>query len=401
MNEDYVFAKRMGRINPSPTIAVSTLAKELKAQGKDVINLGTGEPDFDTPEHIKEAARQAMHAGQTKYTAVPGTLAVREAICRKLARDNGLSYTPEQIVVSCGAKHGIMNLMQCVVDHGDEVIIPAPYWVSYPDMVSFCGGTARILAAPASANYKITPGQLRDAMGPRTKLVMLNSPCNPSGAIYTAAELAKLGEVIESYPNALVCSDEIYEHIVYDAASAPSFLSACPDLADRTILVNGVSKAYSMTGWRIGFTATNTLLAKKMATVQSQTTSSVCSISQAAAAAAFDSDLDCIQPMLEAFSARRSRVVSAYAKIDGLDLPPIDGAFYAFPDAQVAINRLHDDNKIATADCDSLCQLLLKEHDVAAVPGHAFGAPGSFRISFAADDELLDQALKRITTALQ
>lgn len=393
-------SSRLHRIRVSPTIAVSTKAKELAAAGKDVINLGTGEPDFDTPEHIKEAARQAMANGETKYTAVPGTIQLREAVCRKLARDNNLSYRPEQVVVSNGAKHAIMNLLQATIDHGDEVVIVAPCWVSYPDIVSFCGGVPRIVTAPATADYKVTADELRAAMGPKTAMVMLNSPSNPTGAVYTAAELKALGAVIADFPDVLVCSDDIYEHIVYDTPGpATSFATACPDLAERTVVINGVSKGYAMTGWRVGFSASTVELAKAMSKIQSQTSSNVNSIAQAAARAAFDSDLDCIKPMLEAFSARRARVVNAFSAIDGLFLPPIDGAFYAFPQAQQAIDRLHANGKIAQADDNALVEHLLN-NGVAAVPGSAFEAPGAFRISFAAEDGLVDAALERITQAL-
>ncbi len=393
-------AERVNRIRPSPTIAVSTLAKELKAAGKDVINLGTGEPDFDTPEHIKEAARKAIADGQTKYTAVPGTLEIREAICRKLVRDNAMSCDPAQIVVTNGAKQAIMNLLQCVVKHDDEVVIPAPYWVSYPDIAQFCGGKPVFVFAPVESGHKITAEQLDKAMGDNTRVVMLNSPCNPSGCVYTEGELKALGEVIAKYPKALVCSDEIYEHVTYSGKSATSFAAACPDLIDRTVIVNGVAKAYAMTGWRVGFSASSETLAKAMSKVQSQSTSNVCSIAQAAAAVAFDSDLDCIKPMLDAFGARRSRVVSAYEGIEGLTLPPIDGAFYAFGFAQVAINNLHEAGKIESADDEAYCRYLLKDFGVAAVPGTAFGSAGSFRISFAADDEQVDAALERIARSL-
>ena len=401
MGTDSLLSARMGRVRPSPTIAVSTLAKELKASGKDVINLGTGEPDFDTPEHIKEAARRALADGETKYTAVPGTQELREAICRKLVRDNGLSYSPDQIVVTCGAKHALMNLCQAVVDHNDEVVIPAPCWVSYPDITTFCGGKPVIIHAPSEARYKITPDQLEDALDEkRTRLLMLNSPCNPSGAVYSKEEMRMLGEVLERYPNVLICSDEIYEHIVYNSSSACSFGSACPELKDRTIIVNGVSKAYAMTGWRIGFSASPPKIAKAMATIQSQTTSNVCSIAQAAAIAAFDSNLDVLKPMLEAFDARRARVVHALTAIDGIELPSIGGAFYAFPYAQKAIEDLYERNKISAPNDNTFCTWLLDGAGVAAVPGFAFEAAGSFRISFAAEDSLIDKALARIAEAL-
>lgn len=401
MSSDSHLAARMGRVRPSPTIAVSTLAKELKASGKDVINLGTGEPDFDTPEHIKEAATQAMAAGETKYTPVPGTLELREAICRKLVRDNGLSYNADQIVVTCGAKHALMNLCQAVVDHGAEVVIPAPCWVSYPDITTFCGGKPVIVHAPSSNSYKITPEQLDDAIdAKRTRLVMLNSPCNPSGSVYSKDELVAFGEVLARYPDVLICSDEIYEHIVYNSSSACSFGAACPELKERTVIINGVSKAYAMTGWRIGFSASPPKLAKAMATIQSQTTSNVCSIAQAAAIAAFESDLDILKPMLEAFDARRSRVVNALSEIDGVELPAIGGAFYAFPYAQRAIEGLHERGKIGEPTDNAFCTWLLDSAGVAAVPGFAFEAAGSFRISFAAEDSLIDKALARITRAL-
>ena len=393
-------AARIGRIQPSATIAVSTLAAELKAQGKDIINLGSGEPDFDTPQHIKDAAAAAMAAGQTKYTPVPGTVELREAVCRKLSRENGLDFDPAAIVVTTGAKQAIMNLIQCVVDHGDEVVIIAPCWVSYPDMSAFCGGVAVPVTAAASASYRITPEQLDAAMGEKTRLVMLNSPSNPSGAIYSRQQLEALGEVIARYPDATVCSDDIYEHIAYEQDQACTFATANPSLADRTVVINGVSKAFAMTGWRIGYSASTPELARAMSKVQSQTSSNACSIAQAAARAALDGGLECIRPMKKAFAARRQRVKNAFAQIEGLACPPIDGAFYAFPDAAAAIERLHADGRIEEADDKQLCRYLLERAGVAAVPGTPFCCPGAFRISFAAADEMIDAALDRIGSAL-
>ena len=393
-------AARIGRIQPSATIAVSTLAAELKAQGKDIINLGSGEPDFDTPQHIKDAAAAAMAAGQTKYTPVPGTIELREAVCRKLKRENGLDFEPAAIVVSTGAKQAIMNLIQCVVDHGDEVVIIAPCWVSYPDMSAFCGGVAVPVVASAAADYRISPEQLDAALSEKTRLVMLNSPSNPSGAVYSRKQLAALGEVIARYPDATVCSDDIYEHVTYEQDKACTFASANPSLAERTVVINGVSKAFAMTGWRIGYSASTPELAKAMSKVQSQTSSNACSIAQAAAQAALDGGLECLRPMKEAFAARRARVKKAFANIEGLACPPIDGAFYAFPDASAAIKRLHADGRIDAADDKQLCRYLLESAGVAAVPGTPFCSPGAFRISFAAADDMIDSALERIDRAL-
>ena len=393
-------AQRIGRIRASPTIAVSTLAKELKAAGKDVINMGTGEPDFDTPDHIKEAAKKAISEGQTKYTAVPGTIELREAICRKFKRENGLDYQPDQILVSTGAKQAIMNLIQCVIDHDDEAVIIAPCWVSYPDMIAFCGGKPVPVTAASTSGYKVSPEQLAAAITTKTRLIMINSPSNPSGAVYTADELRALGEVVSPHERIVVCSDDIYEHVTYGGESAPSFASVNPQLQDRCAVVNGVSKAFAMTGWRIGYVAAEVALTKAMTKVQSQTTSNACSIAQAAAIAALDGGLDCIKPMLETFISRRDRVVAAFEKIEGLVVPSIDGAFYAFPDAREAIDRLHRNGRLSEATDDALCKMLLEGVGVAAVPGSAFEAPGCFRVSFAAADDMIEAAIERITKAL-
>lgn len=394
------FADRVGRIQGSATIAVSTLAAELKAAGKDVINLGTGEPDFGTPEHIMEAARRAMAEGKTKYTPVPGTAELREAVCRKLSRENGLAYQPDQIVVCTGAKQAIMNLIQCLVDHGDEAVIIAPCWVSYPNMVAYCGGVPVTVTASADKDYKVGPEQLAEAITPKTKLLMINSPSNPAGAVYSEQELAALGEVVAGHERIIVCTDDIYEHVTYSGLSAPSFATANPGLRSRTAVVNGVSKAFAMTGWRIGYVAAERPLARAIAKVQSQSTTSACSIAQAAAAAALEGGLDCLRPMLAAFAARRARVKKALHAISDLKVPPIDGAFYAFPDASAAISRLSASGRLAEPTCTALCKLFLEEAGVAAVPGEAFASPGCFRISFAAADSLVDDALDRITRTL-
>lgn len=394
-----VLSKRVKRVKPSATIAVSTLAAELKAQGKDVINLGSGEPDFGTPQHIKDAAIAAMKDGQTRYTPVPGTLALRDSICAKLKRENELEFDKPQIVVTTGAKQAIMNLMQAVIDHDDEAVIIAPCWVSYPDMIGYCGGKAFPITATAENNYKITAEQLDATMTSKTKLVLLNSPSNPSGATYSRQELTQLGEVLANYPDAIICTDEIYEHIVYEQDMACSFGTANPSLIDRTVIVNGVSKAFAMTGWRIGYSASNLELAKAMSKIQSQTTSNACSIAQAAAVAALDGGLDCLVPMRTAFSKRRQRVMEAYKNIDGLVCPPIEGAFYAFAYVQEAINRLHQDGKLSEATDQAFCKYLLEGFGVAAVPGEPFYGKGSFRISFAAADDIIDDALDRIATA--
>ena len=393
------FSDRVNRIKPSATIAVSTLAGQLRAQGHDIINLGAGEPDFDTPESIKEAAMRALADGHTKYTAVGGIAPLRQAICDKLARENDLHYTPQQVIVCVGAKHAIFNLMLTVIDSGDEALIPAPYWVSYPDMVSFCGGTPVFINATAAAGYKITAQQIAGAITPKTKLLILNSPSNPSGAVYRIEELREWARVLEQHPQVLIVSDDIYEHIRYESdGPLPHILAAAPSLAERTIVINGVSKCYSMTGWRIGYAAGHDDIIGAMSKVQSQGTSNPTSIAQYAALSALESGTDMIKPMLDAFTRRRNLVTERLGAIDGLSCPRIDGAFYAFPDATAAIARIAD--KLPSPDDVGLCEYLLKEAQIAAVPGSAFGCPGAFRISFATSDALLQQAFDRLEAAL-
>ena len=398
MNE--LLAKRVGRIKPSPTIAVSTRAQEMKADGRDVINLGSGEPDFDTPQHIKDAASVAMQNGQTKYTAVGGTAALKKSVCDKLQRENNLDYTPSQIIVSTGAKHSIFNLMLAVLDDGDEVVIPAPYWVSYPDMALLAGGVPVIATASASNHYKITPQQLKDALSPKTKLVMLNSPSNPSGALYSQDELAALAAVLQDYPHVLIATDDIYEHLRYDGRPFATILNACPELGARVIVINGVSKSYAMTGWRIGYAAGDKTIIGAMTKIQSQGTSNPCSIAQAAAVAALDGGIECVAPMLSAFTERRNFVRNGLNDTKGIQCGDIQGAFYAFADASEAITRLHKDGIIDEATDLSFCAYLLEKAEVAAVPGSAFGIDNHFRISFAAADDLLKEAVKRIQNAL-
>ena len=400
MNTLNTLAARVGRIKPSPTIAVSTKAQEMKAAGRDIINLGSGEPDFDTPQHIKDAAIAAIANGQTKYTPVGGTAQIKNAIAHKLAQENNLHYSPEQIIVSTGAKHCIMNLMLAVLDAGDEVIIPAPYWVSYPDMALLADAIPVVITAGSEQNYKITPRQLKTALTDKSKLLILNSPSNPSGALYSKDELAALAEALSQHPRVIIATDDIYEHIRYDGRPFANILNACPSLSERVIVINGVSKAYAMTGWRIGYAAGNANIIKAMTKIQSQGTSNACSIAQAAAAAALEGGTDCIAPMVEAFDRRRKFVQEGLNAARGIHCGDIEGAFYAFADAQNAIANLRESGKIDKADDLSLCAYLLEKAEVAAVPGSAFGAEGCFRISFATSDENLDKAIDRIQKAL-
>lgn len=393
------FAARVGRVKPSPTIAVSDKARELKAGGADIINLGSGEPDFDTPQHIKDAANAAIARGDTKYTAVGGTAALKQAISEKLRRENRLQYAPEQIVVSTGAKQALMNLMLSIIDDGDEVVIIAPYWVSYPDMALLAGGKP-VFVRPKNPRHIASPDELAAALSDKTKMVILNSPSNPSGALYSAAELQSLGDVLEGYDNVVIASDDIYEHIRYDDKPFATIAEVCPQLAARTVIINGVSKAFAMTGWRIGYAAGALPVIKAMTKVQSQSTSNPCSIAQAAALAALEGGTECLVPMLAAFDARRRRVVEGLNAANGISCAPIEGAFYAFADASAAIDKLYQDGKIAAADDIAFCGYLLEAAGVAAVPGSAFGVDGYFRISFAAPDGDVDLALRRIVEAL-
>ena len=386
---------RVNRIKPSPTLAVDARAKELKAQGKDVISLGAGEPDFDTPEHVKEAAIRAIRDGFTKYTAVDGTPGLKQAVIAKFKRDNRLDYTPEEILVSVGGKHSFFNLAQALLDNGDEVIIPAPYWVSYPDMVLLADASPVIISAGIDQAFKIRPEQLDRTITRNTRLLVINSPSNPTGAVYTRAELAALGEVLRKYPNVLIVTDDMYEHILWSDEPFCNILNVCPDLKDRTIVLNGVSKVYAMTGWRIGYAAGPKSLIAAMKKIQSQSTSNPTSIAQVAAEAALNGDQACITPMVRAFKERHDRVVSRLNKIRGVRCLPSQGTFYAFPDFSKAI--------AATAGVGNdveMAEYLLNKGGVALVPGSAFGAEGHLRLSYATSMDALEKALDRIEKLL-
>ncbi|MBP7712171.1 MAG: pyridoxal phosphate-dependent aminotransferase [Gammaproteobacteria bacterium] len=387
-------SQRVRRIKPSPTLAVSARAAALKASGQDIINLGLGEPDFDTPTHIKDAAKQALDRGFTKYTAVDGIPSLKQAVIRKLQRDNGLTYAPEQVVVSVGGKQTFYNLAQALLDAGDEVLIPAPYWVSYPDMVLLADGTPVILEGTSEHGFKLTPEQLERAIGPRTRMLVINSPSNPTGVCYTRAELAALGEVLHRHPDVLVASDDMYEHITWGSEPFANILMARPDLYDRTVVLNGVSKAYSMTGWRIGYAAGPAPLIRAMVKIQSQSTSNPTSIAQVAAEAALDGDQAFIAEMVRAFKTRHDYVLGALNGIRGVRCLPAQGAFYLFPDTRDAMRATGASDDVSFAD------LLLREAGVALVPGSAFGAPGFQRISIATSLANLEKAMERITAFL-
>ena len=387
-------AARVGRIKPSPTLAVTARAAALKAQGKDVIGLGAGEPDFDTPAHIKEAAHRAIKDGFTKYTAVEGTPSLRKTIVAKFERENSLKFTPDQVLVSAGGKHSFYNLAQALLDSGDEVIIPAPYWVSYPDMVVLANATPVIVSAGIEQAFKITPAQLETAITPRTKLVVINSPSNPTGAVYARAELAALGEVLRRHPDIFIATDDMYEHILYTVEPFANIVNACPDLLDRTIVLNGVSKAYAMTGWRIGYCAGPKPIITAMANIQSQSTSNPTSISQVAAEAALSGDQSCIAVMVKAFKERHDFVVDRLNRIRGVRCLPAQGAFYAFPDFRGA-------EALVGAKTDiEMAEYILEKAEVALVPGSPFGAEGFQRLSFATSLKNLDAALNRLEQLL-
>lgn len=388
----------LGRIQPSATLAMSSRVIALKREGIDVIGLSAGEPDFDTPDFVKEAAIAAIRRGDTKYTNVDGTAELKEAIAAKFRRDNGLSYEPAQVSVNAGGKHTLFNALVATIDAGDEVVIPAPYWVSYPDIVNFAGGTPVFIEGPASQNYKITPGQLDAAMTPRTRWVLLNSPSNPSGAAYSADELKGLGEVLRRYPDALILTDDMYEHVWYAPTPFATIAQVCPDLYERTLTVNGCSKAYAMTGWRIGYAGGPAWIIKAMSKLQSQSTSNPCSISQAAAVAALNGDQGFLEDRNAAFRRRRDLVVAMLNDAPGLDCPVPEGAFYVYPDASGCIGKTTPSGRRIETDED-LIGYFLDEHRVAAVHGAAFGLAPAFRISYATSEEVLKTACARIQEA--
>jgi aspartate aminotransferase len=394
-------SRRVQAIKESPTLAITAKAQKLKADGRDVVALAAGEPDFDTPDHIKAAAIEAIQKGFTKYTPVSGTPGLKNAIIAKFKRDQGVDYTARQVLVSVGGKQSFYNLCQAFINPGDEVIVPAPYWVSYPDMVMLAEGQPVIVACGIEQGYKLTPTQLAAAITPRTKMLVINSPSNPTGAVYTLDELKALGAVLKQHPNILIASDDMYEHVMLGDTTFANILNACPELYPQTILLNGVSKAYSMTGWRIGYAAGPEWLIKAMENIQSQSTSNPTSIAQVAAEAALNGpQAECFAPMLEAFNERHRFVVDAFNAIRGLKCLPAGGAFYAFVDAREAIKQLHAEGKLAEATDLALGSYLLETQDVAVVPGSAFGAEGYFRISFATSMTNLEKALARIKTAL-
>ena len=384
----------MGRIKPSPTLAVTARAAKLKAEGKDIVGLGAGEPDFDTPAHIAEAGIAAIRAGHTRYTNVDGTPELKDAIIAKFKRDNGLEYTRPQILVSSGAKQTIYNLCMALLDAGDEVIIPAPYWVSYPDMVLLADGKPVIVSAGPEQGYKITPAQLEAAITPRTRLFILNSPSNPTGAAYTRAELVALGAVLSRHPHVVIGTDDMYEHIWWGPEAFTSLVTACPDLYERTVTINGVSKSYAMTGWRIGYCGGPANLITAMATIQGQSTSNPSSISQKAAVAALNGDQGCVAQMNQAFKARHDHIVAGLNRLPGVSCLPGFGTFYAFANVEGAMRKL------GCADDNAFAEKLINEALVAVVPGSGFGAPGHMRISFACSMETLDKALSRLAKIL-
>jgi aspartate aminotransferase len=387
-------SRRVQRVKPSPTLAVTARAARLKAQGKDVIGLGAGEPDFDTPAHIAEAGVEAIHAGFTRYTNVEGIDELKDAIIAKFERDNGLTYERAQILVSSGAKQTLYNLCMAVLDPGDEVVIPAPYWVSYPDMVLLADGLPVMPIAGMAQGYKITPRQLTAAITPKTRMLLLNSPCNPTGAAYTRSELRALGEVLIEHPRILVGTDDMYEKIYWAPEPFCSLVTAVPELYQRTVTINGVSKAYAMTGWRIGYCGGPKDIITAMSTIQGQSTSNACSISQKAAVAALNGDQACVAKMNQAFKERRDFVVRALNAMPGVSCLPGAGTFYAFADVSRAMAQL------GCRDDVEFTELLLNEAGVAVVPGSGFGAPGHMRLSFASSLPTLEKALERISRTL-
>tara|TARA_R110002074_G_scaffold402247_1_gene605625 strand:+ start:188266 stop:189456 length:1191 start_codon:yes stop_codon:yes gene_type:complete len=393
---DIPLSHRAQSIKPSPTLAVTARAAELRAEGKDIIGLGAGEPDFDTPEHIKEAAIQALKKGQTKYTAVDGTADLKLAIINKFKRENDLVYNNNQILVSCGAKHSLYNLFQATLNPGDEIIIPAPYWVSYPDMAKLAGAEPVILKTTIADNFKITPDKLRGAISDRTRMVVFNSPSNPSGVSYSEEELAALGEVLVEHRDILIVTDDIYEHILWGQDKFVNIVNACPELYDQTIVVNGVSKAYSMTGWRIGYVGGPESIIKGMKKIQSQSTSNASSMAQAAAVAALDGDQTYIKESTGIFKERHDFVLKSLQAIDGINCLASEGTFYSFPDMNGLIEKLDGINN----DIE-LAEFFLEKAEVAMVPGSAFGAPGCMRISFATSMENLEKSMERIKAALE
>ncbi len=389
-------SERSKSIKPSPTLAVSARAAELRAQGRDIISLSAGEPDFDTPEHIKKAAIDALKNGQTKYTPVDGTPDLKQAIANKFHRENNLVYKNNQILVSCGAKHSLYNLFQAALDPGDEIIIPAPYWASYPDMTILAGAVPVIVETTVDEKYKMNPAKLDKAISDKTRMIILNSPSNPSGSNYSKEELDSLAKVLVKHPNIVVVTDDIYEHILWGDSEFNNILNVSPELYNRTIVVNGVSKAYSMTGWRIGYAAGPEEIIKAMKKIQSQSTSNPNSIAQAAATTALEGHQDFIQEFVGIYKKRHDVVIDAIKKIDGVNVIKSDGTFYIFPDMNNLIERLDD-----VSNDIELAEFFLNQAEVAMVPGSAFGSPGCMRISFATSMDNIEMGMERVINSVK
>ena len=388
-------SNRVNAVKPSPTLAITARAAKMRAEGHDIIGLGAGEPDFDTPDFIKQAAIDAINKGFTKYTAVDGIAPLKKAIIDKFKNDNGLEYNAKQILVSCGGKQSSFNLTQALLNAGDEVIIPAPYWVSYPDMVLLADGVPVIIETTQAQNFKISPEQLRAAITEKTRLIFINSPSNPSGSAYSLNELKALGDVLADFPNIIIATDDMYEHILWEQGTFVNILNAHPEFYDRTIVMNGVSKAYSMTGWRIGYAAGNEQLIEAMCTIQSQSTSNPTSISQYAAVAALTGDQSFISDMCVEFKKRHDFVVAELNTIDGVECVETDGTFYVFPNIEKLLARLDGiDDDLAFSD------YLIEKAGVALVPGSAFGTAGHIRLSIATSMDNLKTALERIKQAI-
>ena len=388
-------ANRAASIKPSPTLAVTAKAAELRAAGRDIIALSAGEPDFDTPEHIKEAAVKAIHDGKTKYTAAGGLPELKQAVVDKFQRENALSYKPEQVLVSCGAKHSVYNLMQALLNPGEEVIIPAPYWVSYPDMAKLTGAEPVVIKTGLENRFKITRKQLHGAITDKSRLLIINSPSNPTGVSYSETELAEIAALLTEHPEIIILTDDIYEHILWGQSGFKNIVNVCPELYDRTVVVNGVSKAYSMTGWRIGYLGGPLSLVKAAQKIQSQSTSNASSISQYAAIAALNGDQTYINESMAIFKQRHDFVHAGLNSIDGVECTASDGTFYSFPNMQGVIDKLDGINN----DIE-LGEYLLEQAEVALVPGSAFGAKGYMRLSYATSMENLEMALERLKDAL-
>lgn len=394
-------SSRVQTIKPSPTLAVTARAAKLKAEGKDIIGLGAGEPDFDTPQHIKDAAIAAINKGLTKYTAVGGTPGLKNAIVAKFKRENNFDFDAKQILVSCGGKQSFFNLVLSVINPGDEVIIPAPYWVSYPDIVLIAEGKPVFIDTGIEQNFKISPQQLEAAITPKTKMFVINSPSNPSGAVYTLDELKALGAVLRKYPHILIATDDMYEHILLSGQKFNNIVNACPELFPQAVVLNGVSKAYSMTGWRIGYCGGPAHIITAMENIQSQSTSNPSSISQAAAETALNGDQSCMEPMIAAFKERNRFVTEQLNQINGVHCLSSEGAFYAFADVRQSIRDLHKSSLLSTPTDIAFSEYLLENAGVAVVPGSAFGCEGYMRLSFATSMDNLKQALSRIKNLLK